>query len=43
MGPGQAMEYERSVLSNGLRVITAPMPHTRSVTVNLYVGAGARY
>lgn len=36
-------EFERSVLSNGLRVLTAPMPHTRSVTVNLYVGAGARY
>lgn len=37
------MDYERSVLPGGLRVVTAPMPHTRSVTINIYVGAGARY
>ncbi|MSQ61146.1 MAG: insulinase family protein [Dehalococcoidia bacterium] len=37
------MDYERSVLPNGLRVITSSMPHTRSVTVNIYVGAGSRY
>jgi predicted Zn-dependent peptidase len=30
-------------MANGLRLITAPMPHTRSVTVSIYVGAGARY
>ena len=30
-------------LPNGLRVLTAPMPHTRSVTVSFYVGAGSRY
>ncbi len=30
-------------LPNGLRILTAPMPHTRSVTVSLYVGAGSRY
>ena len=31
------------VLENGLRVLSTPMPHTRSVTVSFYVGAGARY
>jgi predicted Zn-dependent peptidase len=35
--------YHKSTLPNGLRLITAPMPHTRSVTVSIYVGAGARY
>lgn len=30
-------------LPSGLRVLTAPMPHTRSVTVSFYVGAGSRY
>src|SRR5262249_38551906 len=32
-----------TTLSNGLRVLTAPMPHTRSVSVSFYVGAGSRY
>lgn len=35
--------YERHVLSNGLRVLVAPMPHTRSVTVALFFGMGSRY
>jgi predicted Zn-dependent peptidase len=35
--------YHKSVLTNGLRVVTAPMPHTRSATVTIFVGAGARY
>jgi predicted Zn-dependent peptidase len=35
--------YQKTVLSNGLRVLTAPMPHTRSVAVSIYVGAGSRY
>jgi predicted Zn-dependent peptidase len=35
--------FERSVLDNGLRVLTAPMPHTRSVSISVYVGAGSRY
>jgi predicted Zn-dependent peptidase len=30
-------------LSNGLRVITAPMPHTRSVSIGFFIGAGSRY
>jgi predicted Zn-dependent peptidase len=36
-------EYTRTTLDNGLRVITSPMPHTRSVAVSIYVGAGSRY
>jgi predicted Zn-dependent peptidase len=35
--------YQRTTLANGLRVLTAPMPHTRSVAVSFYVGAGSRY
>lgn len=35
--------YNKDVLDNGLRVITAPMPSTRSVTVMVMVGAGSRY
>ncbi len=36
-------DYSRTTLGNGLRVLTAPMPSTRSVSVSVYVGAGARY
>ena len=35
--------YQRTVLPNGLRVLTASLPHTRSVAVSIYVGAGSRY
>lgn len=35
--------YEKSVLENGLRVITAPMPATRSVAVMVMVAAGSRH
>ncbi|MBI3952922.1 MAG: insulinase family protein [Chloroflexi bacterium] len=35
--------YEKSLLPNGLRVVTASMPHTRSVCLCIYVGAGSRY
>ena len=35
--------YHRTTLANGLRILTAPMPTTRSVAVSLYVGAGSRY
>jgi predicted Zn-dependent peptidase len=30
-------------LDNGLRVVLAPMPHATSVSVSVYVAAGARY
>ena len=35
--------YQKSVLDNGLRVITGAMPHTRAVCINIFIGAGSRY
>ncbi len=35
--------YEKITLDNGLRLITAPMPHTRSVALNFFIGTGSRY
>ena len=35
--------YQRSVLPNQLRVLTAAMPHSPSVSVTVSVGAGSRY
>ncbi|MEO8456342.1 MAG: pitrilysin family protein [Chloroflexota bacterium] len=35
--------YERTVLPNGLRILSSTMPATHSVAVTLYVGAGSRY
>ncbi len=37
------LEYQRTTLDNGLRILSAPMPGTRSVSVSVYVGAGSRY
>jgi predicted Zn-dependent peptidase len=37
------MNYARTVLDNGLRVLVAPMPEARSVTVSVVVGAGSRH
>lgn len=35
--------YDRTVLPNGLRVLSSTMPHTRSVSVGIFVGTGSRY
>jgi len=35
--------YNRSVLDNGLRVVTSSMPHSRSVCLAILVGAGSCY
>ncbi len=35
--------FQRSVLDNRLRVLTAAMPHSTSVSVTVTVGAGSRY
>jgi predicted Zn-dependent peptidase len=35
--------YSKKQFANGLRLLTAPMPHARSVAVSIYVGAGSRY
>src|SRR6202167_5632215 len=37
-----AREIERTVLPNGVRVITERMPHVRSVSVGVYIGTGSR-
>ncbi len=37
------MQFNRTVLKNGLRVLTIPMPSFESVTVMVMVGAGSRY
>ena len=36
------MEYTRTVLPNGMRVLIAEMPETRSVSITMYVGVGSR-
>ena len=35
--------FQRTVLDNQLRVLTATMPHTQSVSMMICVGAGSRY
>jgi len=35
--------YQKTTLDNGLRLITATMPHTRSVAIGFFIGAGSRY
>jgi predicted Zn-dependent peptidase len=35
--------FERQQLSNGIRLLTAPMPHAQSVTCVVMLGAGSRY
>lgn len=35
--------YHKTVLDNGLRVITVEMPHLHSVEISLYVKAGTRF
>lgn len=35
--------YEKSVLSNGVRVVTSRMDHVKSASLIIYVGAGSRH
>ena len=35
--------YQKTVLDNGLRVITSTMPHAYSVCVGIFIGTGSRY
>lgn len=35
--------YQKTTLENGLRLVTANMPHTRSVSIGFFIGAGSRY
>ena len=38
-----SLPFERSVLPNGLRVVTSHMPTARSVAVGLFAGVGSRH
>ncbi|MEE8194684.1 MAG: pitrilysin family protein [Dehalococcoidales bacterium] len=35
--------HKKTTLDNGLRVITSTMPHTRSVSICIFIGVGSRY
>jgi predicted Zn-dependent peptidase len=35
--------FQRTELDNGLPVLTTSMPHTQSVSMAIFVGAGSRY
>ncbi len=35
--------YQKTTLDNGLRLITANMPHTRAVSICIFIGVGSRY
>src|SRR5581483_2768289 len=35
--------YQRTLLDNGLRVVSSTMPHTRSASISVFVGAGSRH
>ena len=35
--------YQKTVLDNGLRILTSSMPHTRSVSIGFFIGVGSRY
>lgn len=37
------MSYQKATLENGLRLVTDTMPHTRSVSICIFVGVGSRY
>lgn len=37
------MQFQKTILQNGLRLITVPMPSLESATVIVMVGAGSRY
>ncbi|MFC2047502.1 M16 family metallopeptidase [Chloroflexota bacterium] len=35
--------YQKTTLDNGLRILTAAMPHSKSVSICIFVGVGSRY
>ena len=41
--PSEELPYVRTVLDNGLRVVTQEMSHARSVSAALFVGVGSRH
>jgi predicted Zn-dependent peptidase len=41
-GEAFVANWEITTLANGLRIVTAPMPSTQAVSVNIFVGVGSR-
>lgn len=37
------MNYKKTTLPNGLRILTVPMKNTETVTVVIMIGVGSRY
>ena len=35
--------YQKTILDNGLRILTSAMPYTHSVCVAIFIGIGSRY
>ena len=35
--------YQKTTLDNGLRVVTETLPHTRAVSICIFIGVGSRY
>ncbi|TMC56065.1 MAG: insulinase family protein [Chloroflexi bacterium] len=35
--------YQKTTLPNGLRVLSVPMPHLRSVSIGFFIAVGSRY
>ncbi len=35
--------FQKTVLDNGLRIVTCSMQHTRSVSISIFIGVGSRY
>jgi predicted Zn-dependent peptidase len=35
--------YQKTILDNGLRILTVPMPHTHSVAMGIFTAVGSRY
>jgi predicted Zn-dependent peptidase len=35
--------FKKTVLPNGLRIVSSSLPHTRSVSISIFIGAGSRY
>ena len=38
-----SFNFQKTVLDNGLRIVTCSMPHTRSVSISIFIGVGSRY
>ena len=36
-------EFKLSTLDNGMRIVTAELPNTYSVSVSVYIGVGSRF